>query len=185
MYDTPGGSATGVTDIAETIASINIPTISYAYGNMCSAGYLLGSQSDEMYCDRFSMVGDIGVKISFMDYSKYLAEAKKTPVRFRSGDLKGAGDQKFSLSKKEKAYIQEIVDHMAEVFYEIVSEARGVPVDYLHKSGITDGRAYVGTQSLEVGLVDGVKTFEEVTLLAIEKAEKFLDRSAGQGLYGS
>ena len=163
-YDTPGGAVDGMNETGELIANLDIPTITHTSASMASAGYFLGIQSDYVYADTFADIGSIGVIIKFYDRSKMLADNGIKPVRFRSGKLKAAGDGDFKLTAEETAYIEGIVSNYAGKFYNIVSAARGMPVDYMEKIGITSGRTYIGEEALAVNLIDNLKTFDETML---------------------
>jgi ClpP class serine protease len=182
-FDTPGGKANGMAEVADLISNIPVKTWSYAGGSMCSAGYFLGCQSDYVFTDLMALVGSIGVVIEFYDYSKFLKENKITPVRFRSGDLKGAGSKNFSLSKREREHIQNIVMTMAENFYTTVEDARGIDRSVMEARDILSGKEFVGAQAVQALLVDGVKPYGEVLLQATTEAEKHLTNDANM-LYG-
>jgi signal peptide peptidase SppA len=176
-YNTPGGKVSGMADVAEFISSLDVATISFSAGAMASAGYFLGCQSDNVYCDDFAEVGSIGVIVKTYDRSKMLAERGIKPIRFRSGDLKGAGDSDFKMSAKEKAYIQEKVDTFAGKFYNIVSEARGMTPKMMDERDITSGRTFIGQEAVVAQLVDAQKTFDESMLQAYNLAEKAVDKA--------
>ena len=177
-YDTPGGAVNGMTDVSELISSLPMPTISFASGSMASAGYFLGSQSEEVYADKMSMVGAIGVILGWYNYSKLLAKQGIKPERFRSGDLKAAGDGDFDLTKKEKEHINDLVVYMANVFFDIVSDARGIPREVMETLDITSGKEFIGEQAKQVMLIDDVMSYDKVLLKAYGMAEKALTNSS-------
>ena len=176
LYDTPGGAVNGMADAASMISSLPMPTISFAVGNMASAGYFLGSQADEVISDSFSSVGSIGIMIRLMSRAKMLKGEGIEAYRFRSGDLKGSGDPNFSLTKREKDYFQGRVKNMAEMFYQIVTDARGIPRDMLDEFGITSGRTFIGIEAKAVSLVDDVMSFDQSLIKAYDLAKKYLDK---------
>lgn len=182
-FDTPGGKVNGVAETADLISNIPVKTFSYAGGSMCSAGYFLGCQADYVFSDMMAMVGSIGVIMEFYDYSGFLKERKIKPVRFRSGNLKGAGSPAFALMKEEIAHIQGIVMSMADNFYQIVMDARGIDMAVMKARDIISGKEFIGEQAVHAMLVDGVKPFGVVMTQAIEEAEKHLTNTS-QMMYG-
>lgn len=182
MFDTPGGAVNGMADAANMISSLPMPTISFAVGNMASAGYFLGSQADEVLSDSFSSIGSIGILIRLMSREKMLKGAGIEAYRFRSGDLKGVGDPNFSLSKKEKDYLKGRVKNLAEMFYQIVTDARGIPRDMLDEFGITSGRVFTGEEAKAVSLVDDVMSFDQSLAKAYDLAKKYLDKRGENSL---
>jgi len=180
--NSPGGRVSGMADLGELISSLSMPTISFTNGSMASAAYFLGAQADHIYADSFAEVGSIGVVVKMYDRSEMLKKAGIKPVRFRSGDLKAVGDGDFKLSAKEKAYIQGKVDIFAAKFYEVVSDARGLTLPVMEKLGITSGRTFIGEEALTAGLVDKIKTFDQVVLEAYTLIEKAIDKNNKVGL---
>jgi len=170
--DSPGGNVAGMADTANFIANIPVKTVSFTSGYMASAAYFLGSQADHLYADDFSEVGSVGVLVKMYDRSKMLSDIGIKPVRFRSGALKAVGDSDFKMSKEEREYVQAKVQDLANKFYSIVSNARGIPMEALERFGITSGRTFVGSEAVGVGLTDGVKTFDESMLKAFDLVKK-------------
>jgi len=181
-YSTPGGSVRGMHDCASMISSLKIPTISFTGSMMCSAGYFLGCQGKHVYSDSFAEVGSVGVVIKITERSKYMKDLGIKPERFRSGDLKASGDPDFALTDKERTHITEQVNTYASKFYNIVSDARGIPLPILEKTGITSGRTFIGEEALKVNLVDGMKSFDQVILKAYGLAKNYIDKNKPNGL---
>ena len=142
----------------------------------------MGSQSKHVYADAFAEVGSIGVVIKCWDRSKQLKDMGIKPERFRSGDLKASGDPDFALTAKEKEHIQEQMMTYAGKFYNIVSDARGIPLPVLELSGITSGRTFIGDEALRVNLVDSMKSFDQTILKAYSLANSYLDKNRGSSL---
>ena len=59
--DSPGGTVVGTPELADKIASIPLPTMSYARKLMASGAYYTGSQADQVLASSSAMVGSIGV----------------------------------------------------------------------------------------------------------------------------
>ncbi len=173
-YDTPGGAAMGMADVAELISSLPMPTISFASGSMSSGGYFLGMQSDDVYASNMSMVGSIGVILGWDNYSKLLAKNGIKPERFRSGDLKAVGGGDFELTKKERDHISGLVNYMADVFFDAVTDARGIPRSVLESLDIVSGKEFIGEEAKQVMLIDDVMSYDRVLLKAYSMAEKNL-----------
>ena len=59
--NSPGGTVTGVEEIANQVRSMSKPTMAYTEGEMCSAAYWIASQSDAVFATPSARVGSIGV----------------------------------------------------------------------------------------------------------------------------
>lgn len=81
----------------------------------------------------------------------------------------------FKMTDKEKAYMQEEVDTYAEKFFNIVSQARGIPRPALDALDITSGRSFIGQKSVDVGLVDSIMNFDQAFIKISDLAKKNID----------
>lgn len=182
-FSTPGGDVTGMMDIVELMSNIPVPTVGHASGNCCSAGYFCAMQLNHLYSSLLSEVGSIGVLVKTYDVSKMNEQYGIKVERFRSGSLKAVGDPDFSLTKEEKDYVSNQVAYMANVFFDAVSDARGLPRTALDKLGVTSGRTFFGEDAVRIGLVDKVQSFEKSMLKAYELAANYLDKKQAVRLF--
>lgn len=186
LIASPGGRVAGMNGAAELISSLPVPTLAYAEEKMASAALFLGIQADHVVAGDFAEVGSVGIVATVMDYSEQLKKAGVSAVRFRSGDLKQVGHPAFKMTDKEKKYMQEQVDLYANKFFDIVTDARGIPRPMLESLEITSGRTFIGQQALSVGLVDSIASFDQAFLKIAGLAKKNIDsRNKGTVRYGS
>lgn len=174
-----GGRVAGMSDLANFISDMMIPTVTFTDEVMASADLFLGIQSDHVYADKFSEVGSVGVIMQWLDYSGALKDAKITPRRYRTGDLKQAGSSYFKPSSKEDLYLQDQINTYGELFFQVVSDATGLTREMMDSSGITSGRTFIGQQAMDAGLVEGIITFDQAVMKTMQLAQKSLDRRAG------
>ena len=180
--NSPGGDVNGMSDVASLISSLPMPTIAFSSSQMASAAYFLGCQADNIYVDSFADVGSIGVVINVMDYTAMNKMNGVVAQRFRSGSLKGTGNPNFALSKEEQAYIQGKVDTYSGMFFQIVSDARGMDLPTMNKLEITTGRTFIGQQAAAANLVDGMLTFDQSMAKAYDLATKYVDKQNVSGI---
>lgn len=158
-YDTPGGSVTGVDELAKAIhdGKAKKPIYAYVEGTAASAGYWLASQSTEIVIAETAILGSIGVRAALRDTSKKDAEAGL--MEFISSNAPG---KRTDLSTDEgKARIQRTVDALEGVFIATVANGRGVkPDDVIAKFG--GGDVLIGSAAVAAGMADRIGTFEAV-----------------------
>lgn len=158
-YDTPGGSVTGVDELAKAIrdGKAKKPIIAYVGGTAASAGYWLASQSTEVIIAETAILGSIGVRAALRDTSKKDAEAGL--MEFISSNAPG---KRTDLSTDEgKARIQRTVDALEGVFIATVARGRGVkPDDVIAKFG--GGDVLIGSAAVAAGMADRLGSFEAV-----------------------
>jgi signal peptide peptidase SppA len=174
--NSPGGSVSGLNDIASVVSDVSVPTVTFTSGMMASAGYFFGSQADKVYADSFAEAGSIGVVVKMWDATEYNKKLGVKAIRFRSGDLKAVGSPDFKLTKREEQHIKDQVMTYAGKFYQIVSDARGMPLELMEKLEILTGKTFIGEELKRVNLVDDIRTFDQVLKEVYDLAEKELDK---------
>lgn len=109
--NSPGGTITGVPELAERIATFDGPVLAYTDDLMASAAYFLAAGADMIVASESAEVGSIGVFIPWVDFADALAEEglKPDPIVNTGGDLKAIG---FTgrLSDAHRQALQEDVD---------------------------------------------------------------------------
>lgn len=160
--DTPGGSASGVSELAEFLAEVDAsmkPIYTYSGTTMASGGYWLGSMGREIYAGKLATVGSIGVITVHSSYEKmFKAEGVEHTV-LRAGEFKALGSPYEKLDDKARSQIESQMNAIYDVFLETVADNRGTTVPAL-RANAAEGRVFVGTQAIEVGLVDHISSFD-------------------------
>jgi signal peptide peptidase SppA len=175
QVDSPGGTVAGVSDLVQAVYDARKikDVIAYISDLGASAAYHIASQADRIYADVDAMVGSIGTYIVVPDWSEY---AKQDGVKIhvvRAGEFKGAGTPGTVITDEQLADFQRIVDESNETFLAAVARGREVGMDVVRKWA--DGRVHVGENARRLGLVDGIRTLDEVI---VEMAQ----RNMGNGL---
>lgn len=160
QMDSPGGSASGVPEFADKVyrAAQNSgkTIVTCVEGMMCSAGYWIGSQSDEIYATKASDIGSIGVICSFFDPTRAYQNEGYDPVTIRSTELKAAGSG--SVTPNQMAWLKKRVDELYGMFKNDVSRGRpGIDIE-----AVATGETWLGQDAKRLGLIDGIATLEHV-----------------------
>ena len=158
-----GGSVSGCPDTASMIRAINDkvkPVTTYA-DFMASAAYWLGCSAGQVYAGKASMVGSIGIIATFKEYTEANKMEGVTVTVIRAGKEKALANSNEKLTPKAEAQLQAMVDASYGVFVEHVSEMRGVSYLVADKK-MADGQEFIGKDAMDVGLIDGVMSFDAV-----------------------
>jgi protease-4 len=119
-----------------------------------SGGYYIASAADEIYADKASIVGSIGV---LMDGFGFVDAMDKVGVQRRlmtAGKHKGALDPFSPLKKAEVKHVQKLLDSVHKQFINQVKAGRG---DRLSNSpDLFTGLFWNGEEGIALGLVDGL-----------------------------
>jgi protease-4 len=153
--------------------------------DICASGcYYIASAADEIYADKASIVGSIGVLMNgfgFVDTMKKLGVERRL---LTSGKHKGILDPFSPLKKDEVAHVQGLLDSVHKQFINKVKEGRG---DRLAKDpDLFTGLFWNGDEAVKLGLVDGLGSSSYVAreVIGVDKIvdytprESYLDRFA-------
>jgi len=159
--DSPGGSVAGAFDFRDYLMDNKgrKPVYALARDNMCSAAYLIGSTADKLYTTQTGRVGSIGVVAMHTDASEKVKKDGIKPTFIQAGKYKTAGNPYEKLEGEHLEYLQESVNQSYEMFIDAVAEARGMDKKAIRA---TEARVYGGKKAVEIGLADGIRTYESV-----------------------
>lgn len=162
-----GGSVEGADEASEFIrrASSVKPVIAYAAGPMASAAYWISSGASKRFGSRTSIVGSLGTIIIHSERSKQRAEAGITDTVIRSGKWKALVNGIEPLTEDAKAHLKEMALAMNDIFEERVAANLGVSRKVVHDK-MGQGREFLGAKAVEVGLLNGISTFQEAFMAA-------------------
>lgn len=165
-FDTPGGTVTGVPEMAARIRACKKRTIGWTCKQSCSAGMWLMSQCDEVYVSPSSVVGSIGVYIPIYDMKAAYAEEGITVDLIKAGWAKGAGYTGTSMTPEQRKLFQDDVDEMHKWFIADIKAVRTYADD-----ADMQGQCWSGKKGAEKNLVSGLmNTFDDL-LMALDPEE--------------
>jgi protease-4 len=120
-----------------------------------SGGYYIAAAADEIYADKSSLVGSIGVTASSFGFVGLMEKLGVERRSYTSGEHKGFLDPFVPQRKDETIFWESVLNSTHEQFIRAVEEGRG---DRLIKADkdIYSGLIWNGEQALEKGLIDGL-----------------------------
>lgn len=151
--DSPGGTVTGVEEVARKIANSSKPTVAYTDGMMASAAYWLGSSADRVVGSPSSDVGSVGVYMAIPDLSNLYAASgvQMLVIKSSATPLKAAGLEGTSLSQEQIDYFQSQVDEIYSDFVSSIKSKRKFVSDDAIK-----GQSMSGRVAAKKGLLTGI-----------------------------
>lgn len=120
-----------------------------------SGGYYISCGADRIYADATTLTGSIGVFGMIPEASELIT--KKLGVHFstvQSNENASYPSLVSALTPAQHAAMQSGVDHIYSIFTQRVADGRDIPVDSVR--AIAEGRVWVGTSALSLGLVDKI-----------------------------
>ena len=187
--NTPGGSPVQSAYINDEIYRLkelhpDIKVYAVIVDVCASGGYYIAAAADEIYADKGSMVGSIGVLMNGFGFENAIEKLGVTRRLYTAGEHKGFLDP---FSKPQVADIDHAKTMLANIhkqFVEVVKKGRG---DKLKDDPLLfSGYIWTGEQAIELGLVDklGSSSYVAREVIGAEEikdftvSENFLDRFA-------
>lgn len=119
-----------------------------------SAAYYIASAADEIYADKGSLVGSIGVVASGFGFVDAIDKLGVTRRVYTSGQHKGFLDPFLPPKAEETEFWQDVLNTVHTQFINSVKEGRG---DRLKENPkLFSGLVWSGEQAVTLGLVDGL-----------------------------
>ena len=157
--DTPGGSVSGISDVSEAWARVNAikPITVHTPGMLASGGVWLTAASDKIYASETADVGSIGVILQHVSQQGLLDKNGIKVTEIKSSPMKHIGSPAKDLSESDKNYLQKKVDESNLLFQKQMYKNRpNISVDAF------TGATFSATESLNLGLVDGIMSYSRV-----------------------
>ena len=175
-FNSPGGSPVQAGIINDEIRRLKAAYKKKVYAVVeeeCASGaYYIAVAADEIYVDKASIVGSIGV---LMDGFGFTGTMEKLGVERRlitAGENKGIGDPFTPLSDKHRAYTQAMLDQIHQQFIKVVKEGRGKRLKVSPET--FSGLFWNGEEAIKLGLADHLGNLDYVAREVIH-AEEVID----------
>jgi len=175
-FNSPGGSpvqAGIVYDEIKRLKALHHKKLYAVCEEVCASGaYYMAVGADEIYVDKASIVGSIGV---LMDGFGFTGAMEKLGIERRlitAGSNKGMLDPYSPLKPEQRALAQAMIDQIHQQFIAVVKEGRGAR---LHETPETfSGLFWNGEQAVKLGLADSLGNLDYVARDVV-KAEDVID----------
>lgn len=153
--DSPGGQATGISELAGQIRAIDRtakPVHAYVDGMAASASYWLASAAGRIVTNATGLLGSIGV------VGTYRAE-KDAPIKIISSisPLKQATPD----TEAGRAEMQRVIDELGAIFVEAVASNRDTTPERVIRD-FGKGGVLVGAEAVKAGMADDLGTLESL-----------------------
>ena len=177
--NTVGGEVTKLNVLSQAVYELSKvkQTASVNTGVMASAGYRVASQTSHIFSDdAMNRTGSIGTYMQLFDTSKAFEKQGVEVTHIATGPFKGLPSQGVPISADMKAYAMDLAKEMQAGFdSEVLRMRQGV--DLSEGSEAKSGKAFTFEKSLELGLIDGMKSISEAFELLEAKNKVNMIRS--------
>jgi len=174
--NSPGGSpvqAGIVNDEIRRLKKLHHKKVYAVVEETCASGaYYIAVAADEIYVDKASIVGSIGVLMDSFGATGLMDKLGVERRLLTAGENKGIGDPFSPLQPKQRAYIQAMLDQIHQQFIAVVREGRGKRLKETPE--MFSGLFWNGEQALQLGLADHFGNLDYVAREVV-KAEEVVD----------
>lgn len=170
LIDSPGGAVAGLFDSCRFIerASKKKKCTAYVTGMACSAAYAIATACDEIYMMEDAEVGSCGCYAHAVEYSDTYFEKEGFIHRVFRSKCSPKKNCSVITDEVEAEAFQKEIDALGEKYLRYVAKRRKCAYsDALENFG--KGGVLMGEKAIAAGMVDGIKTLEE---LGIEEADE-------------
>jgi protease-4 len=157
--NSPGGSPVQAGYVYDEIQRLrekhpDKPVYAVAADVCASGAYYIASAADEIYVDKATLIGSIGVRLDSFGFKRALDELGIQRRLITAGEHKGILDPFSSFDEWDREFIQGLLDNLHEQFIGAVKDGRGERL----KGGeeLFSGLFWTGEESVGLGLSDGL-----------------------------
>jgi len=183
--NSPGGSPVQSAYINDEIVRLKekhkeIPVYAVIVDVCASGGYYIAAAADEIYADKGSIVGSIGVLMNGFGFEETMSRLGVERRLLTAGEHKGIMDPFSPVKEGEQEHIQSMLDQLHQQFIDVVKQGRGDRLKNNEK--LFSGLFWSGEESVKLGLVDGLGSSSYVAREIIG-AEELVDFTPAEDLF--
>ena len=181
--NSPGGSpvqAGIINDEIRRLKALHKKKVYAVVEEVCASGaYYIAVAADEIYVDKASIVGSIGVLMDGFGFTGLMDKVGVERRLLTAGDNKGMLDPFTAQNPKQLAYAQTMINQVHQQFIRVVREGRGARL----KEGpdTFSGLFWNGEEAVRLGLADKFGNLDYVAREVV-KAEEVIDYTPRENL---
>ena len=178
LINSPGGSPVQAGIINDEILRLkkkhNKPVYAVVEESCASAAYYIAVAADQIYVDKASIVGSIGVLMDGFGFTGLMDKLGIERRLMTAGENKGFLDPFSAQTKTQRAHAQAMLDQIHQQFIAVVRKGRGERLKETPE--LFSGLFWTGQQAVELGLADELASLDQVARDVV-KAEELVDYS--------
>lgn len=176
QINSPGGSPVQAGIINDELLRLKAifkkPVYAVVEESCASAAYYIAVAADQIYVDKASIVGSIGVLMDGFGFTGLMEKLGVERRLMTAGTNKGFLDPFSPQTETQRIYAQAMLDQIHQQFIDVVKAGRG---DRLKEDSETfSGLFWSGQKAIELGLADHLGTLDFVAREVV-KAEEIID----------
>ncbi len=161
--NSPGGTVGASQEINATVKEIKDyykkPVIVSGGDIVASGGVYSIMSADQILISPGTLFGSVGVLMQFQNLSELARWAKMEIYALKAGEFKDSGNPFREMTLRERELFENTLDTVLDQFKDTIIKGRNLDEKIVER--IADGRIITGEEALELGLVDGIGSFNE------------------------
>lgn len=182
--DSPGGQVDGTATLADAIKNCKKPIVAFIDDGMaCSAGYWIASAANKIYSSHVSnTIGSVGVYCTIYDFKSFM-EHEGLPVH----EIYAPQSTNKNIGYKEAlkgdyTKVQKELSEIAKTFISSVKTNRPASIEF--EKEWNTGATFNSEEAIMIGLIDEVKSLEEVALSLMSDIENKNTKKQNNNMFG-
>lgn len=163
-----GGTATAGEEMSEYLKNFSKPVVVSSASINASAAYMISAQSDYIYVAHSTEIGAIGTAMQLTDLSGLLDMLGISMEVITSSDSKDSSYGYRALTDDERAYYQDMVNKINNMFVQEVMDGRHMTEEQVR--AFATGMPFTGDDAVANGLADAIGSREDACAKAAELA---------------
>jgi protease-4 len=176
LINSPGGSPVQAGIINDEITRLKglhkKPVYAVVEESCASAAYYIAAATDQIFVDKASIVGSIGVLMDGFGFTGLMDKLGVERRLLTAGENKGFLDPFSPQTEQQKAYAQTMLNQIHQQFIAVVKAGRGKRLKDTPE--LFSGLFWTGQQAVELGLADRLGNLDYVAREVV-KAEDIID----------
>jgi protease IV len=176
LINSPGGSPVQAGIINDEVRRLKAlhkkPVYAVVEESCASAAYYIAASADNIYVDKASIVGSIGVLMDGFGFTGLMDKLGVERRLMTAGDNKGFLDPFSPQTEGQRAYAQTMLNQIHQQFIDVVKAGRGKRLKETPE--LFSGLFWSGQQAIELGLADQLGNLDFVAREVV-KAEDIID----------
>ncbi|MBH1957499.1 MAG: S49 family peptidase [Burkholderiales bacterium] len=176
LINSPGGSPVQAGMMNDEILRLKAkhkkPVYAVVEESCASAAYYIAVSADQIFVDKASIVGSIGVLMDGFGFTGLMDKLGVERRLLTAGENKGFLDPFSPQSGKQRAFAQAMLDQIHQQFIAVVKAGRGKRLKEMPE--MFSGLFWNGQQAVELGLADHLGNLDYVAREVV-KVEEIID----------
>ena len=173
LINSPGGSPVQAGMMNDEIRRLKVkhnkPVYAVVEETCASAAYYIAVAADQIFVDKASIVGSIGVLMDGFGFTGLMDKLGVERRLLTAGENKGFLDPFSAQTEKQRAFAQDMLNQIHQQFISVVKAGRGVRLKETPE--MFSGLFWTGQQAIELGLADKLGTLEYVAREVVKQEE--------------